>query len=195
MSTSTGMWWEWQTRNPTGVPYDLDSVLSPWSYTIRDMLDISRFGYEYVRCSFFMPVGHGSADRPLRLEADQDRSEGSRTSARPKSACIGCRNWCARASCGPFSTSRARMRRRPCATTRITPAIWRSSAMANATAAPAIANCRRRGRGRSTSGRATTIRRATIALMSPPPLGGCLRDRRRTADHAAGDRRRLSRGA
>jgi tyrosinase len=51
------MWWEWQTRNPTGLPYDLDSVLSPWSYTIRDMLDISRFGYEYVRCSFFMPVG------------------------------------------------------------------------------------------------------------------------------------------
>jgi tyrosinase len=51
------LWWEWQTQNPTGVPYDLDSVLSPWSYTIRDMLDISRFGYEYVRCSYFMPVG------------------------------------------------------------------------------------------------------------------------------------------
>jgi tyrosinase len=51
------LWWEWQTHNPTGAPYDLDSVLSPWSYTIRDMLDISRFGYEYVRCSFFMPVG------------------------------------------------------------------------------------------------------------------------------------------
>jgi tyrosinase len=32
-------------------------VLSPWNYTIRDMLEISRFGYEYVRCSFFMPVG------------------------------------------------------------------------------------------------------------------------------------------
>jgi len=51
------LWSEWQTRNPTGLPYDLDSVLSPWSYTIRDTLDISRFGYEYVRCSFFMPVG------------------------------------------------------------------------------------------------------------------------------------------
>ena len=50
-------WWEWQQKNPTGVPFDLDSVLSPWSYTIRDMLDVSRFGYEYVRCSFFMPVG------------------------------------------------------------------------------------------------------------------------------------------
>jgi tyrosinase len=51
------LWWQWQTQNPTGLPYDLDSILSPWSYTIRDMLDISRFGYEYVRCSYFMPVG------------------------------------------------------------------------------------------------------------------------------------------
>jgi tyrosinase len=51
------IWWDWQTRNPTGLPGDLDAVLSPWSYTIRDMLDIARFGYEYVRCSFFMPVG------------------------------------------------------------------------------------------------------------------------------------------
>jgi tyrosinase len=50
-------WWEWQTQHPTGLPTDLDSVLSPWSYTVRDMLEISRFGYEYVRCSFFMPVG------------------------------------------------------------------------------------------------------------------------------------------
>jgi tyrosinase len=50
-------WWEWQTRNPTGLPADLDAVLSPWSYTVRDMLEISRFGYEYVRCSYFMPVG------------------------------------------------------------------------------------------------------------------------------------------
>ncbi len=51
------IWWEWQTRNPTGLPADLDAVLSPWSYTVRDMLDISRFGYEYVRSAFFMPVG------------------------------------------------------------------------------------------------------------------------------------------
>ena len=51
------IWWEWQRRNPTGQPADLDAVLSPWSYTVRDMLDISRFGYEYVRSAFFMPVG------------------------------------------------------------------------------------------------------------------------------------------
>jgi tyrosinase len=51
------IWWEWQRRNPNGAPHDLDAVLSPWSYTIRDMLNIDRFGYEYVRSSFFMPVG------------------------------------------------------------------------------------------------------------------------------------------
>ncbi len=67
------LWWEWQTRNPTGLPYDLNSVLSPWSYTIRDMLDISRFGYEYVRCSYFMPVGMEApigrfVSAPLRID-------------------------------------------------------------------------------------------------------------------------------
>jgi tyrosinase len=51
------IWWEWQKHNPNALPADLDSVLSPWSYTMRDMLDISRFGYEYVRSSVFMPVG------------------------------------------------------------------------------------------------------------------------------------------
>jgi tyrosinase len=51
------VWWEWQKQHPSALPADLDAVLSPWSYTVRDMLDIARFGYEYVRCSFFMPVG------------------------------------------------------------------------------------------------------------------------------------------
>jgi tyrosinase len=51
------LWWEWQKINPNGQPYDLDSILSPWSYTIRDTLDVSRFGYEYVRGSWLMLVG------------------------------------------------------------------------------------------------------------------------------------------
>lgn len=51
------IWWEWQKRNPHGLPADLDSVLSPWSYTIRDTLNAERFGYEYVRGSFFIAVG------------------------------------------------------------------------------------------------------------------------------------------
>lgn len=51
------VWWEWQKRNPNSLPADLDSVLSPWSYTIRDTLNVERFGYEYVRSAFFIPVG------------------------------------------------------------------------------------------------------------------------------------------
>ena len=50
-------WHEWQIRNPHSQPADLDSVLTPWSYTIADTLDMSRFGYEYVKCAFLIPVG------------------------------------------------------------------------------------------------------------------------------------------
>ncbi len=51
------LWWEWSEMHPQGVPQDLDSVLTPWSYTIADTLDISRFGYEYVRSTYVLPVG------------------------------------------------------------------------------------------------------------------------------------------
>jgi tyrosinase len=51
------VWWEWQQTHPNAVPADLSAVLTPWGYTAGDTLDISRFGYEYVRCSFPIPVG------------------------------------------------------------------------------------------------------------------------------------------
>jgi tyrosinase len=51
------LWHEWQSLHPNSLPADLDSVLTPWSYTIADTLDMSRFGYEYVKCSFMIPVG------------------------------------------------------------------------------------------------------------------------------------------
>ena len=54
------VWHEWQQRNPHSLPNDLDSVLTPWSYTIGDTLDMSRFGYEYVKCAFVIPVGLGT---------------------------------------------------------------------------------------------------------------------------------------
>ncbi|HEX9984359.1 MAG TPA: tyrosinase family protein [Thermoanaerobaculia bacterium] len=50
-------WSEWQQMNPHSLPADLDAVLTPWSYTIRDTLDWTRFGYEYVKCSYIVPVG------------------------------------------------------------------------------------------------------------------------------------------
>jgi len=51
------LWAEWQELNPHGLPQDLGSVLTPWSYTIADTLDHRRFGYEYVRCAYLIPVG------------------------------------------------------------------------------------------------------------------------------------------
>lgn len=51
------LWWEWQQRHPDSNPSDLDSIMTPWSYTIRDTLDMNRFGYEYVKCAFVIPVG------------------------------------------------------------------------------------------------------------------------------------------
>jgi tyrosinase len=51
------LWHEWQEMHPGSVPADLDSVLTPWSYTIQDTLDIARFGYEYVKSTHLVPVG------------------------------------------------------------------------------------------------------------------------------------------
>lgn len=50
-------WHEWQQRNPHSLPQDLDAVLTPWGYTIADTLNMARFGYEYVKCAFLVPVG------------------------------------------------------------------------------------------------------------------------------------------
>jgi tyrosinase len=51
------LWWEWQAMNPNANPVELDAILSPWNYTLRDTLNVARFGYEYVRGSHFIPVG------------------------------------------------------------------------------------------------------------------------------------------
>ena len=53
-------WDEWQQMNPHSLPQDLGAVLTPWSYTIADTLNMSRFGYEYVKCAFVIPVGLGT---------------------------------------------------------------------------------------------------------------------------------------
>jgi len=54
------LWHEWQQTHSDSQPADLDSALSPWTYTIRDTLDMSRFGYEYIKSSNVVPVGLGS---------------------------------------------------------------------------------------------------------------------------------------
>ncbi len=54
------LWWEWQQRHPNSNPVELDAVLTPWSYTIRDTIDMHRFGYEYVKATSVVAVGAGS---------------------------------------------------------------------------------------------------------------------------------------
>ena len=51
------LWHEWQQHNPHSLPVELDAVLTPWSYTIADTLDMARFGYEYVKSAYLVPVG------------------------------------------------------------------------------------------------------------------------------------------
>jgi tyrosinase len=51
------IWHEWQELNPHSLPQELDAVLTPWSYTIADTLNMSRFGYEYVKSTYIVPVG------------------------------------------------------------------------------------------------------------------------------------------
>jgi tyrosinase len=51
------LWWEWQQRHPDSNPADMDSIMTPWSYTIRDTIDMPRFGYEYMKSAFIVRVG------------------------------------------------------------------------------------------------------------------------------------------
>ena len=62
------LWWEWQTRNPHSTPVELDAILSPWNYTQRDTLHVAQFGYEYVRNTFFIPVGLNAPISRFRSE-------------------------------------------------------------------------------------------------------------------------------
>lgn len=73
------IWHEWQQRNPSSLPDDADAVLTPWSYTIADTLDMSRFGYEYVKCAFIVPVGLSTpvgrfVSKPIEIPAPARKS-------------------------------------------------------------------------------------------------------------------------
>jgi tyrosinase len=72
------IWSEWQDDHPHALPVDLDAVLTPWSYTVRDTLDMHRFGYEYVKSSYMIPVGTGAAvgrfvSKPIDVSALKDK--------------------------------------------------------------------------------------------------------------------------
>ena len=56
------VWWEWQQLHPQSEPADTDAILTPWNYTVRETLDMARFGYEYVKCTYITRVG---AEHPI----------------------------------------------------------------------------------------------------------------------------------
>jgi tyrosinase len=53
------VWWQWQQLHPNAEPVDTDAILTPWNYTIRETLDMPRFGYEYVQCAQIVGIGVG----------------------------------------------------------------------------------------------------------------------------------------
>ena len=160
------IWWDWQQLHPNAEPVDLDAILTPWSYTIRDTLDMQRFGYEYVKCTHIMPVGLTApvgrfVSKPMAIPETVRRAFRSRRSA-PASRSAADRG---PASSASSSTCRTPMPQRR-SIIRTMPATSPSSATAPATADPATAIRRRPAHGNTTFAHAATTRRAITASTS-----------------------------
>ena len=100
------LWWEWQQTHPNSSPADLDAILTPWSYTIRDTLDMQRFGYEYVKCTYMLPVGLERRSAASSRSRSRCRTPCDVVSIAPKSGCTAFRNCRAPASSASSSTCR-----------------------------------------------------------------------------------------
>ena len=52
------LWWLWQVRNGNGSMPDnmLDTVLAPWSLTVRDVLSVNSLGYDYAAAQTVIPI-------------------------------------------------------------------------------------------------------------------------------------------
>lgn len=55
------LWWLWQVRNGNGnIPSNmLDIVLSPFTFKVRDVLNINALGYEYAAAQTVVSIGAG----------------------------------------------------------------------------------------------------------------------------------------
>jgi tyrosinase len=53
------IWWLWQVRNGNGnIPDNLlDVVLSPFNFTVRDVLNVNDLGYDYAAAQAVVPIG------------------------------------------------------------------------------------------------------------------------------------------
>jgi tyrosinase len=52
------LWWLWQVRNGNGsMPDNLyDTVLAPWTLTVRDVLNVNSLGYDYAAAQTVVPI-------------------------------------------------------------------------------------------------------------------------------------------
>lgn len=70
------IWTEWQTRHPHANPVALDAVLAPWALTVKETLNASSFGYEYMRNSYHY---HTSSDVGMARFNSQKAGVSART--------------------------------------------------------------------------------------------------------------------
>jgi tyrosinase len=63
------LWSEWQSRNAGADPDDLDDVLAPFRYRVRDVLNIDNFGYTYAADAHVWPTETNAAITRFNAEA------------------------------------------------------------------------------------------------------------------------------
>ena len=54
------LWAKWQEMHPGQHPQDLTDIMIPWQYSIQQLLNISKLGYEYVKGSQVYPSNNTS---------------------------------------------------------------------------------------------------------------------------------------
>ena len=50
------MWYLWQEKHPDAKLDDMTAVMMPWHYTVQDLMDVHKLGYEYVMDSQYYGV-------------------------------------------------------------------------------------------------------------------------------------------
>jgi len=75
------LWSEWETMHPGASPDNLSAVLPPFALDVEDTLNISNFGYEYVKSEHLYPVSNEvavskfkSAKTPVQQQVLADHS-------------------------------------------------------------------------------------------------------------------------
>ncbi len=62
------LWYEWQQRHPNINPDDLTDIMVPWQYSVQQLLNISKLGYEYVKGSKVFATNNRAAITKFKSE-------------------------------------------------------------------------------------------------------------------------------